>query len=424
MRNWNKRSWNWQGVLVKLHANCGVSPLFAVTVAKLPGTNETCFHLKPSGLGLPDPSFYNGGSESKPVKAYKAFLKDAALTLDASSADAVFFADDVFAFEQRLATVMAEDMFKEKVYTLAELNEAEKSVSVMHLHRVPPAGCCYESKKKDLPRWEFCTDFVLEAMPLASLALLEDDPEVNLNNDDTSNESVQRVFETVCTAAVNQITTSSNLDENYKSLALKEIDGLTLQIGLKSHAKTHDFLNNYYSQLSVQIQNFFANLNNILDFERRLIQQSYIYPKINIIRETSKHLVQMKVVYDRFVRAVIIPASLLQSPYYHDSYPRDVQYARIGVPIGKAIAEAIDVTDQNTGASLKKYGAKTIYCLHGLLSNTTRWIGTRDEIDVVAKTAYLEVIGGTLAELASQRTEEEHSLLPELEEYSGDGLLP
>ena len=131
LRSFNLYSWDHHRVLRELHADHGVSAFFRVSVGpdwQIPGQN--IIHISPSGLGMPDKTFYNRfpNDSAIPVRrdgplgqrfkylepqfqAYQTFMKDAAQLFGAPSPEAAKFSIDIFNFEKRIAEITPDNKY-------------------------------------------------------------------------------------------------------------------------------------------------------------------------------------------------------------------------------------------------------------------------------------------------------------------------
>lgn len=68
LRDWNMVDFDGKAVLRKLHVKYGVSPFFKITVEPNPNQpGHNMIKISPSGLGLPDRSYYYN-TESEAVR--------------------------------------------------------------------------------------------------------------------------------------------------------------------------------------------------------------------------------------------------------------------------------------------------------------------------------------------------------------------
>ncbi|XP_063591468.1 endothelin-converting enzyme-like 1 [Penaeus indicus] len=139
---WDRRRWEFDVVLTRLHAQFGVSPFFKVTVVPDPRREgHNIIKLVPSGFLLPHRSYYDRMPNNPIENAYKQYIKDTVKLFDASGPDAMEFAAHLFHYESRIAEitpsddVMRDPLASNRRITIGELAQIARSVPWLNLLR-------------------------------------------------------------------------------------------------------------------------------------------------------------------------------------------------------------------------------------------------------------------------------------------------
>ncbi|XP_068202547.1 endothelin-converting enzyme 1-like isoform X1 [Palaemon carinicauda] len=176
---WDRRRWQFDTVLTRLHSKFGVSPFFKVTVVPDPRREgHSIIKLLPSGFSMPHPSYYDrtpnteflqmrlpkklregksvclGPSQVMPLQrlqnylfkfnveqAYKQYIKDTVKLFDASGPDALDFANHLFHYESRIAeitppeSVMNDPLQSNHLISIGELSQIAMTVPWLDLLR-------------------------------------------------------------------------------------------------------------------------------------------------------------------------------------------------------------------------------------------------------------------------------------------------
>nr|XP_027237808.1 endothelin-converting enzyme 2-like [Penaeus vannamei] len=176
---WDRRRWEFDLVLTRLHAQFGVSPFFRVTVVPDPRREgRNIIKLLPSGFSLPHRSYYDrmpnnpflhirlprklkkgksvclGPPELSELQhlqkhlfqmnveqAYKQYIKDTVKLFDASGPDAVEFAAHLFHYESRIAEItpseriLKDPLASNHLISVGELSQIARSVPWLDLLR-------------------------------------------------------------------------------------------------------------------------------------------------------------------------------------------------------------------------------------------------------------------------------------------------
>ncbi|XP_063590993.1 endothelin-converting enzyme 2-like isoform X2 [Penaeus indicus] len=139
---WDRRRWEFDVVITRLHAQFGVSPFFKVTVVPDPRREgHNIIKLLPSGFSLPHRSYYDRMPNNPVEQAYKQYIKDTVKLFDASGPDAVEFAAHLFHYESRIAEItpseriLQDPLASNHLISIGELSQIARSIQWLDLLR-------------------------------------------------------------------------------------------------------------------------------------------------------------------------------------------------------------------------------------------------------------------------------------------------
>ncbi|EEB18638.1 endothelin-converting enzyme, putative [Pediculus humanus corporis] len=404
LRNFQVLSWEFSKTLVNLHNEYGVKPFFSIsTIADPRNASKNILFLTPSGLGLPDKSYYYREKQDRMSLSYIRYMKDVARQLGATSIDANSFSEDMFYFERRIAEATPsneelENVFNHEIHTINDLKMSAPSVP---LHEILDAMFHKENINSDteilltsakyltkisniiattdrsalnnyviwnlvkeylpylsqnfqdiysvyvremtgatnlLERWEFCIKTLQKFMDAGLAAQIENSS--FRTDSDKNNEIIGQIFKTVRQTIRESITKAKWVDlELYKHF-ISKLNGTTIQIGFPNDYLDSSRLEEYYSKLYVQKNNFFQNILYGVSFLQENNRRSYVNPKSEY-RWLSLVSSESKVEFVPSENKIIIPQKLLNKPYYEPEYPIPVLYGTFGVEISKALVSSL-----------------------------------------------------------------------------------
>ncbi|XP_069942305.1 endothelin-converting enzyme-like 1 [Cherax quadricarinatus] len=139
---WDRRRWEFDTVLVRLHAEYGVSPFFKVTVVPNPRSHgQNIIKLVPSGFSMPHRSYYDRMPNNDVEQTYKQYIKDTVKLFDATGPDALEFAAHLYHYEGRIAEITPPETFindpqaSNNLISIGELSQIARSVPWLALLR-------------------------------------------------------------------------------------------------------------------------------------------------------------------------------------------------------------------------------------------------------------------------------------------------
>ncbi|CEP10669.1 hypothetical protein [Parasitella parasitica] len=109
---------------------------------------------------------------------------------------------------------------------------------------------------------------------------------------------------------------------------------------LTPDVRSADSLANYYSDINIDVLNFYANQKSAILWDNKK-SWSQIGQKVDkSVWHMDPH--EVNAYYSPVFNEVVIPAGILQSPFYHSELPNYLNYGGIGVVIGHEFTHAFD----------------------------------------------------------------------------------
>ncbi|KAL0268403.1 UNVERIFIED_CONTAM: hypothetical protein PYX00_010359 [Menopon gallinae] len=499
LRNFLILTWDFTSVLIRLHDQYGVEPFFSVSVVSDPrNASRNILQISPTGLGLPHTSYYYREKNDKMATSYIRYMKDVAQLLGATSNDANSFSEDMFYFERRIAEITPpaeelEDIRKHEIHTINSLKILAPSIpihglldkmmgkpnidddtevlvtSTFYLSKISNIVATIDRKalnnyvlwtlvKQYLPylsqsftdiyyiynrgmaglaepmeRWEFCIKTLQKYMDVGLVVQLEKRIPLPVR---TENARVsEEIFQAIRMVIKESVTKSDWIDLDLHKHMISKLDNLTLKIGFPAEYLDYTYLEEYYSKLYVQKNNFFENIQYGVSFLKEEMRRRYAYPKEEYkwIRLMSS---QTEVSYIPSANMVVVPQRLLMEPYFESDYPKAMQYGTLGVDIARKIVSSLfkynvlysangtRIKDRTLLANLSLTSIDNqMQCLGGLAASLDvpdEKITNRTSLNTFVS---MSAVRQALKALKRATAESEHVHQVGLEEYENDSLF-
>lgn len=404
LREFSIHSWDYRQALQHLHALYGVSPFFKVSVVPDPrDPMKSIIQVSPSGLGLPDRSYYYRPSDSLALTAYKHHLRDAVSNLGATSTAADRFSDETFHFEKRIAEITPslmdlQDPTHVTIVTVEKLKILAPSIPFHDiLLAMFPKANIGDTTEVLMPSETYITkvssvlsttdreslnNYMMWVLALHYLPYLSQEFRDTVNyfrkEMTGANEPLQRwemcietlqrfmgfalatmqdqaMDETDRNAAINVVNEMFDSTRNQvrkrveqaewiqselQALQLEKIDTLDLQVGFPPHLLTKEYMERYYSKLFVQKNDFFQNIQYGMEFLREIQQECLASPSEEH-RWIDALSTSSSPTYVASANKVIVPLHILIPPVFHPEYPLSVLYGGVGVQLASAFVSAV-----------------------------------------------------------------------------------
>ncbi|XP_026880267.2 endothelin-converting enzyme 1 isoform X2 [Electrophorus electricus] len=399
---WDKD--NFQEVLRTASAQFRSSPFFTVFVSTdSKNSSSNIIQVDQSGLGLPSREYYlNKTANEKYLRAYLDFLVEVGMLLGGSEETSHTLMTEIVAFESALANITVpqeERRDEESIYhkiqarelaTLAPaidwmpflravfapvvLNDSEpvvlyateylqkvsqlisntskstlnnymimkvvrKMVSILD-QRFQDAEqrfleVMYGAKKSCAPRWKLCVSDTDSALGFALGALF-----VKATFTEDSKTFAEDMVAEIKGAFEDSLKHVGWMDDETKKAAKEKADAIYNMIGYPKFIMDPKELDKVFSDLDVASDLYFQNVMHYYSFSGRVTadqlrkapnrdQWSMTPPTVNAYYNPTKN-------------EIVLPAGILQSPFYNHEWPKALNFGGIGVVMGHELTHAFD----------------------------------------------------------------------------------
>uniref|UniRef100_A0A673FWE8 Endothelin-converting enzyme 1 n=1 Tax=Sinocyclocheilus rhinocerous TaxID=307959 RepID=A0A673FWE8_9TELE len=393
---WDKD--NFQEVLRIVSASFRASPFFTVFVSTdSKSSNSNIIQVDQSGLGLPSREYYlNKTANEKYLKAYLSFLVELGILLGGSEETSQKMMQEIIDFETALAhiTVPQEERrdemkiyhkiqtlapavdwmpFLSAVFTPVALNDSEPVVvyakeylqkvselisntnkSVLNNYMIMKVvrkmvsildqrfqdaeqrflEVMYGTKKSCTPRWKLCVSDTDSALGFALGALF-----VKATFSEDSKAFVNMVSE-IKWAFEGSLKTVGWMDPKTKKAAKEKADAIYNMVGYPKFIMKPKELDMVFNDFDVVSDLYFQNVMNYYNFSARVTanqlrkapnrdQWSMTPPTVNAYYNPTKN-------------EMVLPAGILQAPFYNHAWPKAMNFGGIGVVMGHELTHAFD----------------------------------------------------------------------------------
>ncbi|KAK4877518.1 hypothetical protein RN001_010024 [Aquatica leii] len=418
LRNWNIQDFDRSSIIKHLHVQYGVSPYFRVSVQPHPrAPGSYSITISPSGLGLPDRSYYYTSQNDCIQIAYKQLISDVVILFSTiTKTDAQKFGEDMFSYEKRIAEItpsLHETVNPVNTYNPVKLSELKLTVSSIPLQDIltamyPEYNVTEETEVivtslhylTEVSRITTSTDsetlnsylmwtLLREYLPYLSTKYtstlnlfqgeiygyygslsrwekcaalvqnvmgfaVESVMEVKYPIKQSTVDLVESIFEEIRSSAQERLLKMQISSAFYKYLSSK-LSRLRLQIGLPNVTKKNpNYVKDYYNKLMILKGSLFESIKNSLFFKKRIEEKLLVSPLFQDQNLVS-YLVEKpdQVSYVPSANLVIVPRMMLTDPLFRDQFPRSILYGRLGVSIAEAVISSIFPYESMWTADLK-----------------------------------------------------------------------
>ncbi|GJQ67770.1 putative peptidase family M13 [Trypoxylus dichotomus] len=130
------------------------------------------------------------------------------------------------------------------------------------------------------------------------------------------------------------------MEEKTKKLAVEKIEAMQLKIGYPDLILDRELLTVQYYDVFVNPNLYFENCLSVLQHTYR--REQWKLGKVVNKRVWSTAPTVVNAYYSRHKNQIIFPAGILQPPFYHQHFPRAVNYGGIGMMIGHEVSHGFD----------------------------------------------------------------------------------
>ncbi|XP_048879417.1 endothelin-converting enzyme 1 isoform X2 [Brienomyrus brachyistius] len=395
---------NFQEVLRIVSARYRTSPFFTVFVSTdSKSSNSNIIQVDQSGLGLPSRDYYlNKTANEKYLKAYLDFLVELGILLGGSEETSRTLMQEIVDFETTLANItvpqeerrdeeliyhkiQAKELatlapaiewmpFLTEVFSPVELNDSEpvvvyakeylekvsnlinhtnksllnnymimkvvrKMVSILD-QRFQDAEqrffeVMYGTKKSCTPRWKLCVSDTDSALGFALGALF-----VKANFAHDNKAIAEGMVSEIKQAFEEGLQYVGWMDAETKKAAKEKADAIYNMIGYPKFIMNPTELDKVFSDFEVVSDLYFQNVMQYYNFSARVTadqlrkapnkdQWSMTPPTVNAYYNPTKN-------------EMVLPAGILQAPFYNKVWPKALNFGGIGVVMGHELTHAFD----------------------------------------------------------------------------------
>uniref|UniRef100_A0A674MBR0 Endothelin-converting enzyme 1 n=1 Tax=Takifugu rubripes TaxID=31033 RepID=A0A674MBR0_TAKRU len=399
---WDKD--NFQEVLRIVSANYRTSPFFSVFVSTdSKNSNSNVIQIDQSSLGLPSRDYYlNKTAHDKYLSAYLNFLVDLGVLLGGSAESSRTMMAAIVDFETALANISVpqekrrdEELIyhKMKAKDLAELvpavdwmpyltavfapvvlNESEpvvvyakeylqevsdllqktnksllnnymimkvvrKMVSILD-QRFQDAEqrfleVMYGTKKSCTPRWKLCVSDTDSALGFAVGAMFVKDTFA-----EDSKAIVEDMVAEIKQAFEENLKRVSWMDSDTKKAAKEKVNAIYNMVGYPDFIMNATNLDKVFNDFEVVSDLYFQNVMQYYNFSARVTADQLRKPPYK--NQWSMTPPTVNAYYNPTKNDMVLPAGILQAPFYSRSWPTALNFGGIGVVMGHELTHAFD----------------------------------------------------------------------------------
>uniref|UniRef100_A0A8C7KGN0 Endothelin-converting enzyme 1 n=1 Tax=Oncorhynchus kisutch TaxID=8019 RepID=A0A8C7KGN0_ONCKI len=395
--SWDKN--NFQEVLRTVSANYRCSPFFTVFVSTdSKSSNSNIIQVDQSGLGLPSRDYYlNKTANAKYLNAYLDFLVELGVLLGGSEETSRSLMQEIVDFETTLANItvpqeerrdeeliyhkiQAKDLatlapavdwmpYLTDVFAPVPLNDSEPVVvyakdylqkvsdliastnkSVLNNYMIMKVlrkmvsildqkfqdaeqrffEVMYGTKKSCTPRWKLCVSDTDSALGFALGAMF-----VKATFDEDSKAIAEDMVSEIKWAFEDSLKYVGWMDQETKKAAKEKADAIYNMVGYPKFIMDPKELDKVFNDVGESQILFFTTL--ISDFCAQLV----LYP-MSCIHRWSMTPPTVNAYYNPTKNEMVLPAGILQAPFYSRSWPKALNFGGIGVVMGHELTHAFD----------------------------------------------------------------------------------
>uniref|UniRef100_A0A671TCW8 Endothelin-converting enzyme 1 n=1 Tax=Sinocyclocheilus anshuiensis TaxID=1608454 RepID=A0A671TCW8_9TELE len=393
---------NFQEVLRTVSANFRTSPFFTVFVSTdSKSSNSNIIQVDQSGLGLPSREYYlNKTANEKYLKAYLNYLVELGMLLGGSEETSQKMMQEIIDFETALANItvpqderrdemkiyhkiQAKELatlapavdwmpFLSAVFAPVALNYSEPVVvyakeylqkvselisntnkSVLNNYMIMKVvrkmvsildqrfqdaeqrflEVMYGTKKSCTPRWKLCTSDTDSALGFALGALF-------VKATFSEDSKVEDMVSDIKWAFEDSLKTVSWMDPETKKAAKEKADAIYNMVGYPKFIMNPKELDKVFNDFDVVSDLYFQNVMKYYNFSARVTANQL--RKVPNRDQWSMTPPTVNAYYNPTKNEMVLPAGILQAPFYNHAWPKAMNFGGIGVVMGHELTHAFD----------------------------------------------------------------------------------
>ncbi|XP_068170979.1 endothelin-converting enzyme 1 isoform X2 [Antennarius striatus] len=399
---WDKD--NFQEVLRLVSANYRTSPFFTVFVSTdSKNSNSNIIQVDQSSLGLPSRDYYlNKTANEKYLTAYLNFLVELGVLLGGSEETSRMLMEEIVAFETCLANITvpqeerrdeeliyhkmeAKDLttlvpavdwmpYLTEVFSPVSLNESEPVVvyakeylqkvsdlitktnkSLLNNYMIMKVvrkmvfildqrfqdaeqrflEVMYGTKKTCMPRWQLCVSDTDSTLGFALGAMF-----VKATFAEDNKAIAEDMVSDIKWAFEDSLKYVSWMDSETKKAAKEKADAIYNMVGYPEFIMNATKLDKVFNDFEVVPELYFQNVMQYYNFSARVTaDQLRKTPNRN---QWSMTPPTVNAYYNPTKNEMVLPAGILQTPFYSRSWPKALNFGGIGVVMGHELTHAFD----------------------------------------------------------------------------------
>ncbi|XP_014666380.1 PREDICTED: endothelin-converting enzyme 1-like [Priapulus caudatus] len=360
-------TWNFQSTLQKL--NDYVSAFFGVWVGEDDKNSTThILQVDQASLGL-DRKYYMNKTDSDHLvmDAYLDFMVGLGVLLGGEENSTRAQMEAVLALETEIANITTpadQRRDEEKMYHKMNISELTNLAPILNNYMVwnlarqmsPYLSKAFRELNKPLSKamtgsdgfdvlWRLCVSDTDGVIGFALGAMF-----VQEVFDGDSKAKAERMVDSVKRAFKLNLPQLSWMDPETRQAAREKADAVIDMIGFPDYILDIKSLDNYYSGLEFDENQYFTNNVHALLWTKQRILQKLEKP----VNKSDWAMTppQVNAYYSPSSNRIVFPAGILQAPFYDQDYPKSLNFGAMGVVMGHELIHGFD--DQ--GREYDKFG--------------------------------------------------------------------
>ncbi|KAJ1350444.1 hypothetical protein KIN20_006235 [Parelaphostrongylus tenuis] len=191
-------------------------------------------------------------------------------------------------------------------------------------------------QKMKAPRWKDCTTATMSRLKYATGSLYVQ----KLFNEVSKNATLEMINDLRDTF-YNMMAESDWMDETTKARALEKADLMLRQIGYPDFILDNEKLDDHYSGLSIEESDSYSEMME------KLSRWGIVFSFERLMKPVDRNEFDINpavvnAFYSPTSNSIKFPAAILQAPFFHQTFPRALNYGGIGAVIGHEITHGFD----------------------------------------------------------------------------------
>ncbi|RWS00482.1 Peptidase-like protein, partial [Dinothrombium tinctorium] len=150
---------------------------------------------------------------------------------------------------------------------------------------------------------------------------------------------VSKLVDTLLDTFVNMLTNLHWMNDETRARAIDKAKNIDKQVAYPTIMTNEEYIENQYAQLEIDKNEFLQSYLNILKFRAK-----QNYDKINelVFKDRWTQVRIVNAFYDESKNQIVIPAGIIEAPFFNHNAPMELNFSRIGMVIGHEIIHSFD----------------------------------------------------------------------------------